>query len=277
MKMIYPKSLLPIILGLCFLLACNLGSFATPTPTRVAPSSTPTNVALKTAAPTRVAQTAPPSWWDKQIALPSGAESIGDSKRAMWIVRDTNTDGIRDFLVQQAKTAGYQTFALTQSKGAIYDLLLVKAQNAYSLNLTLGSDATIITAIRTGVMRLKVAGVTNIEIDLPLRTRIDTTPGSELSIGTAVPSADCVTCEYFINVHIAPFRGIGNYDSKPGISIVDVELVPGGNYDRDNFRWAIGGCIVNVRETGGDFDCRQLQNINDQSRRVDVSGNWTQP
>jgi hypothetical protein len=222
-------------------------------------------------------QAPPPAWWDRQIGMPSGAESISDSKRAMWLVRDTNTDGVQDFLLQQAKTAGYQTFTLTQSKGAIYDLLFVKAQNAYSVNLTLGSDATIITAIRTGVLHLKVSGITNLEIDLPLRTRIDTTPGSELSIGTAVPSAGCANCEYFINVHIAPFRGVGNYDGKPGISIVDVELVPGGDYDRDNFRWAIGGCGVNVRETGGDFDCRQLQNINDQSKRVDVSGSWTQP
>lgn len=126
-------------------------------------------------------------------------------------------------------------------------------------------------------MHLKVAVGANIELDLPMRTRVDTTPGSEISIGTSVPNPQCAQCEFFINVHIAPFKGVGNYDSKPGISIIDVELVPGGDNVLDNYRWAIGGCTVVVRETSGGFDCKQLQNINDQSKRVDVSGSWTQP
>jgi hypothetical protein len=209
--------------------------------------------------------------------MPAGAEFIGDNQRALWSTRDTNADSIKDFFVQQANVTGYQSFIVTKSQGAIYDVLLVKGQTAFAVNITLGSDATIIAASRTGVMRLKVSGVANIEIDLPMRTRVDVSPGSEISIGTSVPNAQCAGCEYFINVHIAPFKGMGNYDSKPGLAIIDVELVPGGDHDRDNFRWAIGGCVVEVKAIGGSFDCKQLQNINDQSKRVDVSGTWTQP
>lgn len=259
-----------------FLLACNFGSFASPTPTQVAPSPTVTLAARVTTTPARIARPTP-TWWDTQIKIPAGTEFIGDSTRAAWSTRDTNADGIKNFLTQQANAAGYQTFLVTKSQGAIYDVLLVKGQTAFAVNITLGSDATIITANRTGVMRLKVSGVANVEIDLPLRTRVDVTPGSEVSIGTSVPNAQCAGCEYFINVHIAPFKGVGNYDSKPGLAIIDVELVPGGDHDRDNFRWAIGGCTVEVKATGGSFDCKQLQNIVDQSKRVDVSGTWTQP
>ena len=74
--------------------------------------------------------------------------------------------GIRDFLELQAHAASYQPFVITQSSGAIYDLLLVKGQMAFAVNLTLGSDMTIITANRVGVMHLKVSGVANAEIDL---------------------------------------------------------------------------------------------------------------
>lgn len=258
-------------------LACNVGQSIVPTPTGV-PSLMPTVVLRATPSPTRAAQFAPPPWWDTTaIALPKGVEFIGDATRAAWSTRDTKVDGLRDFFLREASAAGFQSFVVTQSPGAIYDVLLVRGQAAYALNLTLGSDTTIITASRVGVMRLQVSGVANVQVDLPLRSRVDTSPGSEVSIGTALPSPQCAGCEYFINVHIAPFKGVGNYDAKPGISIIDVELVPGGDHIRDNYRWAIGGCAVVVRETSGSFDCKQLQNIADQNKRVDVSGSWTQP
>ncbi|MBI5032826.1 MAG: hypothetical protein HZB51_20075 [Chloroflexi bacterium] len=265
---------------LCFAvltLSCNLSQFIasapTPTPMLIV-ASTPIPPATKP--PTRAVQLPPPAWWDKQIQMPNGAEFIGDAKRAMWSTGDTNVDRLRDFFLRQVNAAGYESFVITQSSGAIYDLLFVKGQTAYALNLTLGSDAIIITANRVGVMRLKVSGVLNTEIDLPMRGQIDTTPGSEVSIGTSLPSEACAGCQYFINVHIAPFKGVGTYDGKPGISIIDVELVPGGDYDRDNYRWA-QTCVVTVQETGGSFDCRGLQNIIDQNQKVDASGTWTQP
>lgn len=242
----------------------------------MSPSPTTTVVARATSTPLRITQPTP-MWWDAQIKIPTGAEFIGDNQLAAWSVRDTNAEGIKDFFVRQASTTGYQSFIVTKSQSAIYDVLLVKGQSAFVVNVTLGSDTTIITANRTGVMRVKVSGVANVDIDLPMRTRMDVSPGSEVSIGTSVPNAQCAGCEYFVNVHIAPFKGVGNYDSKPGISIIDIELVPGGDHDRDNFRWAIGGCVVEVKANGGSYDCKQLQNINDQSKRVDVSGTWTQP
>jgi len=256
------------------ILACNIGQVVAPTPTSV-PTQTLT-VLRVTATPPRIAPSALPAWWDKQMAMPSGAEFVGDAKRATWRTSDTNTDNIRDFILRQAKSADYQSIVITLSQGAIYDVLLVKGQSAYDVNVTLGSDTTIITAERVGVMHLKVSGVANIEVDLPMRGRIDTTPGSEVSIGTSIPNSLCDGCQYFINVHIAPFKGTGNYDSKPGISIIDVELVPGGDYERDNYRWA-QSCMVTVKETSGSFDCRGLQNMNDLSQKVDASGSWTQP
>lgn len=257
-------------------LSCNLSQvIASAPPPTLTPLPSATAIP-PTKIPTRAVQLPPPMWWDKQIQMPNGAEFVGDSKRAAWSMSDTNVDRLRDFFLHQANAAGYQSFVITQSSGAIYDLLLVKGQTAYALNLTLGSDATIITASRVGVMHLRVSGVANAEIDLPMRGRVDTTPGSEVSIGTSVPSDACPGCQYFINVHIAPFKGVGNYDGKPGISIIDVELVPGGDYDRDNYRWA-QTCVVTVQETSGSFDCRGLQNINDLSQKVDASGSWTQP
>jgi len=259
------------------LLACNLGTLIAPVPTpTLAPLPTATVLAQATNVPTRLVQPTP-TWWDRQIKMPAGAEYIGDARQTTWQTRDTNASSIKDWIVEQARRAGYQTFVITQSPGAIYQVLLVREQTAFTVNITLGSDTTIIRVNRTGIMHLKVSGITNVEVDLPLRSRVEVTPGSEISIGTAVPSERCAGCEYFINVHIAPFKGVGKYDSTPGISIIDVELVPGGDHDRDNFRWAIGGCTIEVRANSGSFDCKQLQNINDQSQRVDVSGTWTQP
>ena len=267
------KTKLLVVIALS-LVACNLGqtvaTLATPT---LPPTATPPPSVTRLPSPVALP---PPAWWDAKIGMPPGAEFAGDVKRAVWRTRDVNVDGIRDFFLRQASNLGYQTYVITQSQGAIYDLLFVKAQTAFALNLTLGSDTTVITAQPVGVMRLKVSGVANLEIDLPMRGRIDSTPGSEVSIGTSIPNPKCAGCQYFINVHIAPFKGAGNYDSKPGISIIDVELVPGGDYDQDNYRWA-QNCVVTVNPNSGNFDCRGLQNINDQSRKVDASGSWQQP
>ncbi len=265
------------LLCACALLACNLGQFLPATPTRVAPMPTLAATPTVSPTPTRRAQLAPPAWWDLPLALPASAEFEGDAKRAVWRTRDLNVDTFRDSLLQQAKSAGYQTYVLTQSQGAIYDLLFVKGQTAYALNLTLGSDAVILTGTRVGVMRVKISGVANVEIDLPMRTRLDVTPGSEVSIGAAIPSPQCAACEYFVNVHIAPFKGVGNYDSKPGTYLIDAQVIPGGEPAREDFRWAYGGCTVTVKETSGTFECKQLQNVIDQSRRIDVSGSWIQP
>ncbi len=270
------KLVLILVLGTS-LLACNLGTLIAPVPTpTLAPLPTATVLAQATNVPTRLAQPTP-TWWDQQIKMPAGAEYVGDAKQTAWSTRDTNAASLKDWIVEQAKAAGYQTFVVTQSPGAIYEVLLVQGQTAFAVNITLGSETAIIRVSRTGVMHLKVSGVTNIEVDLPMRTRVDVTPGSEISIGTSIPSPQCAGCEYFINVHIAPFKGVGKYDSTPGLSIIDVELVPGGDHDRDNFRWAMGGCTVEVRANSGSFECKQLQNIHDPSQRVDVSGTWTQP
>jgi len=270
------RILLALVGVLLFGLACNLAQVAlAPMPTTTAPA--PTATRPPAASPTRAPRAGAPAWWDAQIALPSSFNFEGDTKRAVWSTRDTNVEGIKDSLTQQARAAGYQVFILTQSPGAIYDVLCVKGQSALALNVILGSDTTIIAGDRVGVMHLSVKGAANVELDLPMRVRLDPTPGSEVSIGTAIPSARCAPCEYYVNLHIAPFRGIGNYDSKPGTYLIDVQVIPGGDPDQDDFRWPIGGCTITVKESSGVFDCSQLQNVNDQSKRIDVSGAWTQP
>jgi hypothetical protein len=265
------------------MLACSiepLSMLATETPTRTPPptftpraATTPTPV--RSATPTIKAN--PPTWYPADLPMPSGAQFSGDASRAVWKTSDVNVNGIRDYFLKQAANAGYKSYVITQSAGSIYDLFFTKGTNAYGINLTQGSDATFLTATRTGIFHLKVSGVTNVELDLPMRSRLDVTPGSEISIGTSIPNLACDQCEYYINVHIAPFKGVWNYDSKPGTYIVDVEAIPGGNTDKDDFRWAIGGCAVTVNPTDGVFSCVQLQNVNDQSKRIDVSGSWQQP
>jgi hypothetical protein len=270
------RFLFALACALFFALSCNLAQIAlAPTPTATAPAPTATRTSIATL--TRVPRAGAPTWWDAQIALPSSFNFEGDTNRAGWSTRDTNADSIKDVLAQQAKAAGYQVFVITQSPGAIYDLLCLKGQSALALNVTLGRDTTIITGQRVGVMHLKVSGVANIELDLPMRARLDTSPGSEVSIGTAIPNPQCARCEYFVNVHIAPFKGIGNYDSKPGTYLIDVQVIPGGDPDKDDFRWSLGGCTVTVKESSGAFECKQLQNVTDQSKRIDVSGAWQQP
>jgi hypothetical protein len=269
------QRLVALALAVAAILACGIGQAIAPTPTvpPPAPIASPSAMPL----PTRAPQSPPPAWWDPKLELPRSAEFIGDAGCVVWSTRDTNVDGIKDFMLRQASNADYQPFVITQSKSAIYDLLFVKGQNAYALNITLGSDTTVLTASRVGVMHLKVLGVANVELDLPMRTRLDITPGSEVSIGTAIPNPQCASCEYFINVHIAPFKGIGVYDSKPGISIIDVQVIPGGDPDKDDYRWA-QSCVVTVKDaSSGSFNCLGLQNVNDSNKRIDVSGFWAQP
>jgi hypothetical protein len=256
------------------LLACELTAQVAPPPTitRIAPTATPTI----TVVPTRKPVSAPPAWWDGNLVMPKGAEFDGDPKRAVWMTRDLNADGIKDFIVRQASDAGYQPFVITLSSGAIYDVLLVKGQNTYAVNITLGSDATIITVTRVGVMHLKVSGTVNVELDLPLRARLDTTPGSEASFGTSIPNPQCATCVYFVNVHVAPFKGPGIYDSKPGLAIIDIQIIPGGTPEQDDYRWA-QMCLFAVDPINGNFTCGGLQNVNDQTKRIDVTGSWVQP
>jgi hypothetical protein len=264
-------------------LACSiepLAMLATQTPTRTPPPTfTPrpetTPTPARAASPT--IKVNPPAWYPADLPMPTGAQFVGEANRAVWSSRDVNVNGIRDYFLKQATTAGYKPYVITQSAGSIYDLFFTKGTNAYGINLTQGSDATFLTVTRTGIFHLKVSGVMNVELDLPMRSRLDVTPGSEISIGTSIPNAACNPCEYYINVHIAPFKGVGNYDSKPGTYIIDVQVIPGGHPDQDDFRWAIGGCTVTVNPADGVFACGQLQNVNDQTKRIDVSGSWQQP
>ena len=188
-----------------------------------------------------------------------------------------NVPGLRDFFLRAATAAGFKPYSVTLSEGSIYDLFFLKGAGAYGLNLTQGSDQTFLTGSQVGIFHLKASGVANLEIDLPMRSRLDTTPGSEVSIGTSLPNPECSNCQYYINVHIAPFTGIGVYDSKPGISIIDVEVIPGGTSEQDDYLWA-QNCAVTVKDAStGNFDCRGLQNANDQSKKLDLSGSWVQP
>lgn len=261
-------------------LACSiepLAMLATETPTRTPPPTfTPRIETTPTRIPSPTVKANPPAWYPADLPMPVGAQFSGDANRAMWKTSDMNVNGIRDYFLKQAASVGYKSYVITQSADSIYDLFFTKGTNAYGINLTQGSDATFITIARTGIFRLKVSGVANVEIDLPMRSRLDVTPGSEISIGTSIPNNECKGCEYYINVHIAPFRGVGSYDSKPGTYIIDVEVIPGGTSEKDDFRWAINGCTVTVNPSDGIFACGQLQNIVDQSRRIDVSGSWQQ-
>jgi hypothetical protein len=255
-------------------LACGGLFTTTPTPlptlTAIPPTSAPPTA---TRVPTPVGTV--PSWWASELKMPQGAEFAGIVRdNPTWSTRDVNADELRDTFVRQATSAGYATTVITKSQSAIYDVLMLKGQTAFALNITLGSDRTILTGSRIGIFHLKVSGGANIELDLPMRERVNLSPGSEVSIGTSIPSAQCRGCEFFINVHIAPFRGPGTYDSKPGLSIIDLQVIPGSDPFKEDFRWA-QSCVVIVRDANsGTFDCRGLQNVYDQTRKIDVSGSW---
>jgi hypothetical protein len=255
------------------LLACDLGQAVTPAPIQPPPTVLPTAAPT----PTRASTSSAPAWWPAALAQPMGAEFVGDSTRTVWSTSDLNVPGLKDFFLGEAKAAGYKTYSVTLSEGSIYDLYFLNGAAAYGLNLTQGSNATFLTGNRVGIFHVKATGAANLDIDLPMRSHLDTTPGSEVAIGTSVPSPECGDCQYYINVHIAPFKGIGAYDSKPGIYIIDVELIPGGRTDQQDYRWA-QSCTVMVQDAStGSYDCRGLQNVNDQSIKLDVSGGWRQP
>ncbi|MBI5301640.1 MAG: hypothetical protein HY868_05840 [Chloroflexi bacterium] len=271
-------SMIAVALIAFVLFACgplNLASAPTPEPTATARA--PTQVApTATRAPTPVGSV--PAWWVSDVAMPTNIEFTGIVRgNATWSTTDLNADKLRDDFVRRAHTAGYATTVITKSQGAIYDILIVKESNAFALNILVGSDKTILTGSRVGVFHLKATGAANLEVDLPMRTRVDIAPGSEISIGTSIPNSQCRECEYFINIHIAPFKGAGTYDGKPGISIIDLQVIPGVRFDQEDYRWA-QSCVVVVRDAlGGTFDCRGLQNVYDQTKLIDVSGSWQQP
>jgi hypothetical protein len=61
------------------------------------------------------------------------------------------------------------------------------------------------------------------------------------------------------------------------VAIIDLQVIPGGKLVEDDYRWA-QSCIVVVKDArGGTFDCRGLQNVLNQARKIDVRGWWTQP
>jgi hypothetical protein len=253
--------------------ACGIPGTITPTP----PLPPPTAQSPASPAATRAPISSAPLWWPAPLALPKGAQFVGDSTRTVWSTPEMNVKGLRDFFLSEAAVAGFKTYSVTLSEGSIYDLFFVKGAGAYGLNLTQGSSATFLTGSRVGIFHVKATGAANLDIDLPMRSHLDTTPGSEVSIGTSVPNPECVDCQYYINVHIAPFKGIGVYDGKPGIYIIDVELIPGAQTDQEDFRWAQSCTVTVANASSGSFDCRGLQNVNDQSKKLDVSGEWQQP
>jgi hypothetical protein len=258
-------------------LACSVAPFVAPPPATfvpapTAPALTPTGTPRATSPSQK-----PPAWWAVDLPMPKGAEFVGDSTRALWRTPDSNVVGLRDYFIRQATGAGYKSYVVTLSGGSIYDLFFTKRGIGYSVNLTQGSDATFITGDRVGIFHLRVAGVTHMELDLPMRARLDVTPGSEISIGTSIPNSECPQCEYYVNVHIAPFKGVGAYDSRPGAYLIDIQVIPGGTPDKDDYRWAQSCAVIVKDANSGSFECSGLQNVADQSRRIDVSGSWQQP
>jgi hypothetical protein len=226
-----------------------------------------------------LATPAKPAWWPADLEMPNGAVlTTRGQAPVVWSARNMNADSVKDALLGQATRAGYKVHLVTQSQGTIYDLLFTKGGVTYTLNITQGTDATILTGDRTGVMHLQVSGAVSQTLDLPLRERLNLAPGSEVAIGTAVPNDRCTECQFYINLHIAPFNGPGNYTSQSaGIYIIDVELVPGGTEDHDDYRWA-KQCIVQVQDPlSGDFACTGLENVNDNTKVIDIAGNWQQP
>ncbi len=268
-------------------LACSSGqlisSFVTPTPLAALPNPTtpPTYIpSPRTVATTKVPNApSAPTWWPADLPPAIGMDLTSNlNNQAVWKTGDTNVDRLKDFFLNEAKGAGYSAYTVTLSQGSIYDLLLLRGTNAYDVNLTQGSDTTVITGTRIGTIHLEFSGVVNKTLDLPLRERLNLTEGSEVAIGTSVPSPECGTCEYYLNVHIAPFTGPGGYNSQPaGTYIIDVEAIPGGTEDKDDYRWA-KQCAVLVKDANsGNLSCAGLENVNDSSKLLNVTGSFQQP
>lgn len=252
----------------------------TATPTSTAPQILTTPTPRATATQSARAQANAPTWWPSEIVMPKTAEFTGGAKgSAVWTMHDLNVEGIKDFFVQEAMLAGYTVHIVPESQGAIYDLLFVKGANAYALNITKGSETTLLAGSRVGVMHLQVTGTLNLELDLPLRGRLDTSAGGEIFIGTSVPNPRCFQCEYLMYIHIAPFKGPGVYDgSKPGLYQIDAEMIVGGRHEfTDDFRWAKQCTVVVSDANNGNFACAGLEDITNNTRRINVVGSWQQP
>lgn len=264
-------------------LACGIPNIAlqsnTPTPTQSASAPAPTIAASTTPAPTRTPQPTPPTWWPRDLELPKDTELTSNANRvAVWQTKDANLDGLRDFMLREGTKAGYQVIVLTRSAGAIYDLLFVKGTAVYALNLTQGAHNTILTANLGALIHLKVTGSVNVEVDLPVKDPMNTSAGGEMFIGTEIPNPQCGGCVYTVSIHIAPFKGLGIYTSKPqGIYIIDALIVPGADPFKEDYRWA-NDCTVVVKDaTSGTFQCTGLSNIYETTKTIDVSGSWIQP
>ncbi len=276
---------LVVLVGLATL-ACSGAQFVswlvTPTPFAALPPLPPTATASSApVVPTIAVSGTPgaPTWWPAELAIPKTAQLTNNqNNQAVWNTHDTNVDGLRDFFLKEAKDAGYSAYTITLSQGSIYDLLLLKGTNAYDVNLTQGIDATVVTGTRIGTIHLEFSGIITKTLDLPLRERLNLTQGSEVAIGTSVPSPECGTCEYYFNVHIAPFTGPGGYNSQPaGTYIIDVEAIPGGTEDKDDYRWA-KQCAVLIKDANsGNLSCAGLENVNDSSKLLNVTGSFQQP
>ena len=270
------------ILSIFALLACGLpniasqNSTAAGTPTAIA--RVQTGLPVATSLPTR-STVAAPNWWPRDLEMPKGAELTSTAKRvAMWQTTDTNVNGIRDFVMQQGTNAGYRAVALTKSAEAIYDVLFVKGSNVYTLNITQGANATILTASLGALIRLQVTGAMNIQVDLPVKDPMNTSAGGEMFIGTEIPNSQCTRCAYIVFIHIAPFKGPGVYASKPaGIYIIDALIVPGADPLKEDYRWANDCTIVVKDTTSGTFQCTGLSNIYETGKKIDINGSWVQP
>lgn len=240
----------------------------TPTPTFPSPTAS------------AIGKPGAPLWWPSDLPFPKTAGLTRSTERqAVWATRDLNVDGIKDFFLLEAGTAGYKTYVITLSKGSIYDLLFVKGGTTFALNLTQGTDSTVLTGQHVGTMHLQVSGAVNLDLDLPLRERFNLAAGSEIAFGTSVPNIDrCGDCEYLVYVHVAPFNGPGNYRSKPaGTFIIDIQVIPGGAEGQEDYRWAQECTLIVKDALSGNFACAGLQDINDSTKRINVIGNWQQP
>lgn len=269
-----PKLLIGITFALA-LLACTLGPAVTPTLPPPAPGAFPTDIPASTV-PARVDA---PAWWPTDLAMPRQAiPNQGRKGQPTWNADKLSADDIKSELLSEAKSGGYQSYVVTLSPGSIYDLLFVKAGVTYAVNITQGTETTILTGERVGTMHLQITGAVNATVDLPLRDRFDLTPGSEIAFGTSVPAGPCSQCQYLVYIHIAPFNGPGVYESKPaGAYLVDVQLDPGGDLQQEDYRWAQQCTVIIQDAQAGSFACAGLQNINDDTKRLNMTGSWQQP
>ena len=245
------------------------------------PRNSPTDTPLPRPTPTISAAGKPglPVWWPADLAMPTAAELTSSSKnQAIWSTRDVNVDGLKDFFARQARAAGYTTYTIPVSKGSIYDLLFVKGPNAFLLNITQGSESTVMTGQHIGTIHVEITGAVTLTLDLPLRERLNLSPSGEVVIGTSIPNSQCLNCEYLVYVRVAPFNGPGVYQSKPaGIAIIDAQVIPGGTLDQADYRWA-QECTVIVKDTqSGNLACAGLENVNDSTKRINVIASWQQP